>query len=328
MTKYYEAGSQFPMSEDSLRDADRETQLETMEHWFRENFEDPAERTPYESAEGGYIWIWGGPFNARDELDSEFGDVVPEDIIDELLAKLEAECYEWAPTPSREDYDNSLIEDLARITEFYHNFAGAILDIEALLKTKVDDSVSPTFYRLLFVNVITAMETYLSDAFINTVLNSSSLMRRFIETTPEFQVEKIPLADVFKAVEQVEQKARSYLVDVVWHHLHRVKPMYHDTLEIEFPSDMGPLFRAVFLRHDIVHRNGKTKNGQEIVVTPRQVSDLLREVETFVQYLDNQVASAKGRLLGNQDQSGEENGGKQTVAADPRKRASPARSAG
>lgn len=296
MTKYYETGSQFPMSEELLRDADHDTQHEIMENWFRERFEDPAERTPYESAEGGYIWIWGGPYDAHEELEAEFGGIVPDDVIDELVEELEGECTEWAPTPSPGDYDDALIEDLARITEFYENFSGAISDIETLLKTKVEDSVSPTFHRLLFVNVITAMETYLSDAFINTVVNSTPLMRRFIETTPEFQAEKIPLADVFKAMEQVEKRARGYLADMVWHHLHRVKPMYHDTLDIEFPNEMGLLFRAVHLRHDIVHRNGKTKDGKEIIVRAAEVSDLIRQVEIFIQKLDKQVASAKERL--------------------------------
>ena len=284
------------MSRESLAEADRDTQFEVMKDWFYEHFEDPGERTPYESAEGGYIWIWGGPYDAREELEAEFGGVVPDDVIDDLVGELESECTQWAPTPSPDDYDNALIEDLARITEFYQNFSGAILDIERLLKTKVEDSVLPTFHRLLFVNVITAMETYLSDAFINTVVNSPHLMRRFIETTREFHAEKIPLADVYKAMEQVEQRARSYLADVVWHHLHRVKPMYRDTLNIEFPAEMGPLFRAVLLRHDIVHRNGKTKDGEEIIITSAEVLNLIRQVEVFIQQLDKQIASAKERL--------------------------------
>jgi len=33
-----------------------------MADWFLANFENPAECTPYESAEGGYQWIWGGPY--------------------------------------------------------------------------------------------------------------------------------------------------------------------------------------------------------------------------------------------------------------------------
>lgn len=38
-----------------IEDASEEDQMELMEKWFRKHFENPAERTPYESAEGGYI---------------------------------------------------------------------------------------------------------------------------------------------------------------------------------------------------------------------------------------------------------------------------------
>ena len=44
-----------------LEGLDSSEQVELMKEWFYENYEDPANRTPYESAEGGYIWIWGGP---------------------------------------------------------------------------------------------------------------------------------------------------------------------------------------------------------------------------------------------------------------------------
>ena len=297
----YETGPQYPISAESLRDADRETQLEVMEAWFRERFEDPAERTPYESAEGGYIWIWGGPHDAREELEDEFGGVVPDEVIDELIEKLEGECYQWAPTSSSDDYDNYLIEDISRITQYYHNFAGAILDIEKLLETAVHESLLPAFYRMLFVNAITALETYLSDAFINTVANTSNLMRRFIETTPEFQMQKVALSEVFNAIEGIEQKARSYLIDIVWHHLYRVKPMYRATLDIEFPDNAGPIFKAVLRRHDIVHRNGKTKLGQEIIVTRDQIVDLIKEIEAFVQHIDKQLASKREGMTLNQE---------------------------
>src|SRR2546430_5076910 len=159
------------MSEDTLRESDRDTQLDVMETWFRQRFEDPAERTPYESAEGGYIWIYGGPYDAREELEAEFSEVVPDEVINELVDKLEGECWEWAPTSGPEDYDDYLVEDIARITDYYQNFSRAILDIEKLLQTKVNDIVANCFWRLLYVNVITALETYLSDAFINTVAN-------------------------------------------------------------------------------------------------------------------------------------------------------------
>lgn len=281
-----EAGNQ---QYEELENADRETQLEAMRDWFYRNYEDPAQRTPYESAEGGYIWVWGGPYDAREELETEFSGVVPEEVIEELAEELTQECWQWAPTPSREDYDDYLVDDIAQITEYYGNFSSGILDIEKLLETDVDGIVANCFYRLLFVNVITALETYLSDAFINTVVPNSELMRRFVEKTPEFQSEKVSLSDVFKAVEQIEQRAKSYLIDVVWHNLERVKPMYRDTLDIDFPKDIGPIFRAIIKRHDIVHRNGKTKSGTEIIVSKQDVSDLIAAVEAFAQQIDAQL---------------------------------------
>jgi hypothetical protein len=46
--------------------------------------------TPYESAEGGYQWIWGGPYNAGEQLFSKFGDIVPESLIEEVTEELES----------------------------------------------------------------------------------------------------------------------------------------------------------------------------------------------------------------------------------------------
>jgi hypothetical protein len=274
---------------DELDNPEREAQLQMMRDWFFERFEDPAERTPYESAEGGYIWIWGGPYDAREELDGEFGGSVPDDVIEELAEELTSQCWEWAPTPSREDYDDYLVDDIALITEYHSNFISAIQTIEKLLETEVDVSVTGCFYRLLFVNVITALETYLSDAFINTVVHDPALMRRFIETTPEFKNENIALSDVFAALEKIEQRAKSHLVDVVWHNLGRVKPMYRDTLGIDFPKDIGPVFRAIVKRHDIVHRNGKTKAGEDIAISRQDVIDLISAVQALTHDVDAQL---------------------------------------
>jgi hypothetical protein len=291
MTTYFDADAGSDLSEEYLREAEPDVQRAAMEDWFRARFEDPAERTPYESAEGGYIWIWGGPYNAREELESEFGSIVPEEVIQGLVKDLEYDCHEWAPTPSASDYDDFLLDDIAGITSYYNSFSGAVLDIEALLRTMVPDPVAGCFYRLLFVNVITALETYLSDAFIITVINQPELMRKFVETTPEFRAEKISLADAYKATELAERRARTYLADVVWHHLERVKSMYRETLDLEFPENIGPIFRAILTRHDIVHRNGKSKDGEEILITEESVRQLIADVEALVIHIDECLTS-------------------------------------
>jgi hypothetical protein len=73
-----------------------------------QNFEDPAESAPYVSAEGGYQWIWGGPYDAKEELWSKFGTIVPEVWIDEVVEKIESDgLTDWAPVHTTDDFDES-----------------------------------------------------------------------------------------------------------------------------------------------------------------------------------------------------------------------------
>jgi hypothetical protein len=88
---FLEDGSQFRVSRTAFRRMRKAEKLELMIGWFHQNYEDPAQKTPYESAEGGYQWIWGGPYEARDELYSKFGDIVSESLIEEAVKEIESD---------------------------------------------------------------------------------------------------------------------------------------------------------------------------------------------------------------------------------------------
>src|SRR5262245_17484632 len=47
----------------------------SLKTWFLALDPDPADVGPYESAEGGYQWIWGGPFEASDVIASAWAEV-------------------------------------------------------------------------------------------------------------------------------------------------------------------------------------------------------------------------------------------------------------
>ena len=89
----------------ALKRLGRERQKEYMRYWFRRNFEDPANETPFSREDGGYLYIWGGPYNARDELYKEFGNLVPEGRIEDIAAEVEHDgSYDWAPGPDHPDH--------------------------------------------------------------------------------------------------------------------------------------------------------------------------------------------------------------------------------
>lgn len=95
------------VSDEEFKSLDEESQLELMKSWFDRNFEDPVHRLPYISAEGGYQYIWGGPFDASEVLYDRFDNLAAEDTIEKLVQELESDgITEWSPTESASDYDD------------------------------------------------------------------------------------------------------------------------------------------------------------------------------------------------------------------------------
>ena len=57
-----------PSDPPSLDGLEEDEAVEAMVDWFAANYEDPAQSTPYDSSEGGYQYIWGGPYDAEEEI--------------------------------------------------------------------------------------------------------------------------------------------------------------------------------------------------------------------------------------------------------------------
>jgi len=77
------------ISRTGFRRFPKSEKIDLMVEWFYQNYEDPANSTPYESAEGGYQYIWGGPYDANDEIGSMFGGLVPDKWIEEAVDRVQ-----------------------------------------------------------------------------------------------------------------------------------------------------------------------------------------------------------------------------------------------
>ena len=77
----------------------RDLIVSAIRKWFNDNYKNPNDVCPYDSKEGGYIYIYGGPYDARQEIGMMFGEAVEADIIDEVASELEGICFEWSGNP-------------------------------------------------------------------------------------------------------------------------------------------------------------------------------------------------------------------------------------
>ncbi len=108
---FLEDGSQFAVSRTVFRKMRKAEKHDLMVGWFHQNYEDPAQRTMYITAEGGYMWNHGGPHDAKEELYDKFGDLVSEKLIEEVAEDVEASgIAEWAPVhdPYQDDDQREL----------------------------------------------------------------------------------------------------------------------------------------------------------------------------------------------------------------------------
>lgn len=86
---------------DDFRDMEQDDAIALIREWFFDNFEDPAHSTPYESAEGGYQYIWGGPYNTRDIVENVFADTASDELIEAAIDEIEVDGMEWVPSSRR-----------------------------------------------------------------------------------------------------------------------------------------------------------------------------------------------------------------------------------
>ena len=85
-------------------------------------------------------------------------------------------------------------------------------------------------------------------------------------------------------------KVQTYLLeDVVWHNLSKVQFLYSTALKVTFPVDIDQIHRAISIRHDLVHRNGRSVSGRFHVFTISDIDVLLENIGDFVGAIDEQL---------------------------------------
>lgn len=80
---------------------------EEMKQWFYENYEDPANSLPYNSAEGGYQWIYGGPTTPLDALQEGFSQEYPFELLERVAKQITNSdgLWDWSPKPGADFYE-------------------------------------------------------------------------------------------------------------------------------------------------------------------------------------------------------------------------------
>jgi hypothetical protein len=269
----------------------QEDAVDVIKDWFLQNFEDPVHNTPYESAKGGYLYIWGGPYEARDILETFF-DEGPEELVEAAIAELEHESSVWVPSLGRlqpqEDWlDLTISEDPHSIYLDSYHHAGDLLADEG------SDDGGHLTNRLIFAHHVAALEAYLSDTLLKAVMKDQDAMKRLVVGNKDIASEKYTIADVISNPNFVSEKVTNYLRSILYHNLAKVDALYRLALRVpvlDDKVDRDKLFRAIEHRHDCVHRNGMSKDGERLrIFTTVYVQDVADHIRSLIDRLEVKI---------------------------------------
>jgi hypothetical protein len=184
-----------------------------------------------------------------------------------------------------EDYEDAVLYN----TKYYRTFEDQIENIKKLCVLKIDNDASNLLLNnLLFANIITTLETYLSDALITTVLGNENYFIKFVETYKDFNNRKIELNKIYETISKMKDIVKKELLGLLYHNIPKISGIYKDTFDIVFP-DYSEIAKLVSTRHDLIHRNGKDKDGNIIIIKNKNISEAIDYVKQFIDSIEEQM---------------------------------------
>jgi hypothetical protein len=183
-----------------------------------------------------------------------------------------------------DDFDD-IAEVQVGVTHFYRLLTASLHELNSLNST----SENSVLQRMVFASVITAMEAYLSDSMKRHVLNRDAIKRRFVECHSSFS-QNIKKREIFSFLDDLDRTLNEEIDYISFHNIDIVKDLYKRVLLCEFPEDYLSKLRPLILtRHDIVHRNGKKKDGNIVNVSQQDVVELIELVSDVTKAIDLQI---------------------------------------
>lgn len=127
-------------TDDDLEEKD--LAISEMKDWFFDNYDDPANFLPYETKEGGYQYIFGGPYELSNVLHEEFSSEYPNEYIKSTINDIEYEygSMVWEKKPKENNYyESNKLSDIEEIEQKINkDFNKNLLNHNMIINVQVD----------------------------------------------------------------------------------------------------------------------------------------------------------------------------------------------
>lgn len=170
-------------------------------------------------------------------------------------------------------------------------------DLRNIIDNNATQSGGDTINRMIFTQIVTILEAYLCDNLIKGLINNPALLVSFSKKDSEISKRKISVSEVLRDSDVAKNLIVQSLINRVYHRFGRDKKKeegvphwYRSAFGFSLtpsPDDIKILREYAGLRHDCVHRNGKTKDEKKIDhINIAFLLEALTLAERIVEYID------------------------------------------
>ncbi|TSP14044.1 HEPN/Toprim-associated domain-containing protein [Cupriavidus campinensis] len=173
-------------------------------------------------------------------------------------------------------------------TRFYASYTDSTSSALSLLSAVPGNDV---LLRMVYGNIITAMEAYMSDTARRFILSNPALLRRFVESDKfGLRDKKFSLSELFAKLDTINAVVQESLEKISFHNVADIKNVFNGVFQADIPEHLTDKLAAVVgVRHDIVHRNGNNLRGEPIFLNRDEVRRVFDLALMIVLHIDNFV---------------------------------------
>ncbi|EHX9802385.1 hypothetical protein K1078_003847 [Salmonella enterica] len=162
------------------------------------------------------------------------------------------------------------------------------------IKEEGKHSTSEVFIKMKTSYIVTIMENCLSEMIKSIVLSHKRYLENAIKNINELKGKNVPLSELIDKKSSADKHVQDYLSDILYHRIPQVLEIYKAILQPKqyqrvHLKDINALMR---LRHDIVHRNGKTTDGKTHTFNSTSLDTAFKVVEEFLTQMEKLISDA------------------------------------
>jgi hypothetical protein len=145
--------------------------------------------------------------------------------------------------------------------------------------------------KMSYAYAVTLLESFLGDTLKSTISENEKYLKNAL---CKFKILKnVKLTDLATTDLNLKSLVLKHVGDVLYHNIPNVLEMYEQILGVNLNIDKSNIVKITKLRHDIVHRNGKTIDGQEISLNPEDFNEAIEDIKEFTDALQKAINESK-----------------------------------